>query len=119
MVTFADGTQLIVVDPGPPAALHRVLSPFMKRLPQEFRTGSSELNGSSPSARYGYWCNAGGALHFMSVLVSLAIPHGREQARRHDRPGSGQRLHDGPTRMLATDFSDGDIELLDTGLHLL
>jgi len=72
---FADTAQLIVIGPGPAGGLHRMLGPFMKGLSQKLGPGSAELNGSRPATRYRYRRNASGALHLMSIPVTLAVSH--------------------------------------------
>ncbi len=74
-MAFADSPQLIVIDPGPAAALHRMLRPLMKGLSQKLRTGSSELDDSRPSAGRGHWRNATSALQLMSILIALTVSH--------------------------------------------
>ena len=76
MMAFAARTELIVIDPGPAAALHRMLRPLMKGLSQKLRTGSSKLNDASSAARYSHGRDTGSALHLMSILVTLTISHG-------------------------------------------
>src|SRR3954471_1532375 len=119
MMALADSTQLIVIDPGPAAALHRMLRPFMKGLSQKLWTGSSKLNDSRSAARYSYGPYASSTLHLMSILVTLAASHGCQQAWCHHRPSSWQGLSDRPTRMLTTGFSDGRVKLLNARLQLL
>jgi hypothetical protein len=76
MMLLGGAPQLIVVRSRPAGFLHRMLRPLVKGLAQKLRTGSSELDDSRPAARYRDRCNTSGALHLMSILVTLAVPHG-------------------------------------------
>src|SRR3954447_7379286 len=96
-----------------------MLRPFVKGLSQKLWTGSSKLNDSRSAARYSYGRYASSTLHLMSILVTLAVSHGCQQAWCHHRPSSWQGLSDRPTRMLTTGFSDGRVKLSNARLQLL
>src|SRR5439155_26855328 len=119
MVVLATCTELVVIDPGPAAALHRMLCPLVERLSQKLRTGSPELNDSGPTTGNGHWRYAGGALHFMRILVTLTTSHRRQQSRRHHQSCARQGLSYLPTGMPMAGFSNSRIELFDARLHLL
>src|SRR5882762_3661062 len=100
MVVPALVALLLVVGSCPHRVRDGVTRPFVKTLPQKLGAGPAEMHPFLFSALLGHGRNPRVCLHFVCAAITLSLrAKCRQQARRHHRTGSRQRLKDKKIRM--------------------
>src|SRR4029077_20254713 len=93
MVFLATRALSLVVGTRPSRLPNRVSRPFVKTLPQKFRTRPAEVDPFPLAAPLRYRSAPDVLLYLVRTPIAIALrTEGAQQACRHCRPSAGQRL---------------------------